>query len=145
MKYKKDGRVYVVVVEKDEPLPDTLISYFNQEEITSCYLHGIGAIRDFELGYYYLDQKKYKRQRFSEIVELLSCSGNLAIKEGNPFLHLHAVLGRDDYSLFGGHLFSAIVAVTAEFFIFPMKEEIHRTYDETTGLFLLDLPVGKTL
>lgn len=128
-----------------EELISTLVSFASSETLTSATMIGIGALRDVELGYYWLDRKDYKRQKFPEIVELVSCIGNLSLREGKPFIHLHVALGREDYSIFGGHLFSGIVAVTAEIVLRPVEATISRAYEDRAGLFLLDLPLCKAL
>jgi hypothetical protein len=75
----------------------------------------------------------------------LSCIGNLAIREGKPFAHLHATAGLEDFSVVGGHLFGGNVSATAEVMFRPLPEEVNRLFDEKTGLYLLKLPVRKAL
>lgn len=141
MKARKLGNDYFIAVEMGEDLHASLLRLAVQESLTSGQISGIGALRDVELGYYWLDRKEYKRQRFPEIVELVSCAGNLALREGAPFIHLHVALGREDFSIFGGHLFSGIVAVTAEIVLHPFPDAVTRRHDERAGLYLLDLPL----
>jgi predicted DNA-binding protein with PD1-like motif len=138
MDIKKQGNVYVVILKIGEELLSSLTRFAKEENVIAGSIHAIGALRDFELGYYYLDKKEYGRKKFSEVAELISCSGNLAIKEGNPFVHIHVAMGREDYTVIGGHFFSGIVTVTAEVLLFPFPEKMDRTYDERTGLFLLN-------
>ena len=138
MNIKKLGNAYVLILEIGEEFLTCLTNFAKEANVVAGTLHAIGALRDFELGYYYLDKKQYGRKKFSEIAELISCSGNLASKEGNPFVHIHVAMGREDFTLIGGHLFSGIVAVTAEVVLFPFPEKMDRTYDERTGLFLLN-------
>lgn len=145
MKVKKLGSDFLIAVEIGEELISSLLKFASSETLTSGYLSGIGALRDVELGYYWLDRKEYKRQKFAEIVELVACTGNLALRQDAPFIHLHVALGREDYSLFGGHLFSGIVAVTAEIYLRPLQEPVSRAWNEGTGLFLLDLPACKAV
>jgi uncharacterized protein len=143
MKFKKLDRDYLITVDMGEEFPASLLRFAETESVASAYFQGIGALRDVELGYYWLDRKEYKRQKFPEIVELISCAGNLALREGIPFVHAHVALGREDYSVFGGHLFQAIVAVTVEIVMRPFPEAVSRNYDARAGLFLLDLPLCK--
>lgn len=144
MKARKVGEDYLIAVEMGEDLPSSLLRFAALASLTAGQISGIGALRDVELGYYWLDRKEYKRQRFPEIVELVSCAGNLALRDGSPFVHLHVALGREDFSLFGGHLFSGIVAVTVELVLHPFPEPVTRKHDDRAGLFLLDLPSCET-
>lgn len=130
---------YVLRLQVGEDLMSTLISFATERKILSAQVQGIGALKDFELGYYYLNQKQYKREKFSDIAELITCSGSLSLKEGALFPHLHAALGFDTFRVVGGHLFGGTVAVTVEIFIRSYDAEISRKFDEFTGLYLLDL------
>lgn len=147
MRVARNGGLYTIRLEIGEELVASVTAFAKAEKLASASVMGIGALRDFELGYYFLNRKEYQRKKFSdEIVELLSCLGNIATRNDGStyFSHLHVCLGRADYSVIGGHLFSGIVAVTAEIFLNPLPESISRRQDETTGLALLDLPLGKT-
>jgi predicted DNA-binding protein with PD1-like motif len=145
MRVIKNGDIFMVRLEIGEEFVDTVTRFAARQNLPSASLSGIGALRDFEVGYYRLNRKEYKREKFTEIVELLSCVGNISTRDGKHFSHIHVCLGREDYSVMGGHLFSGIVAVTAEIFLRPLPESISRAQDETTGLALLDLPLGKAL
>ena len=81
----------------------------NSAAITS----GIGRICNTDIGYLGADSI-YQHNLIKENVELLSLQGNLAILDGEPFTHIHIVCNSDDHVVHGGHLFSAVVAVTAE-------------------------------
>src|SRR5262245_46640844 len=139
MKATIQGDTHVLVLEIGEELVESILRYAEQMKIKAASIHAIGAIRNFELGYYVLDQKQYLRKKVDEIVELISCSGNLAIKDGKPFVHVHVSVGLRDFSVIGGHLFSAIVAVTAEVILTPLPNVMNRSFNEETGLYLLDL------
>lgn len=145
MKAAKSGSDYIVTVDMGEELVASIQSFAVQNGILAGQITGIGALRDIELGFYWLDRKQYKRQKFPEIVELIACNGNLALREGAPFAHMHVALGREDYSVFGGHLFSGVVAVTVELVLRPFADAVVRTFDERAGLYLLELPLCKTV
>jgi uncharacterized protein len=145
MKTVIQGDTHVLALEIGEELVESILRYAEQTKIHAASIHAIGAIRNFELGYYVLDQKQYLRKRVEEIAELITCSGNLAIKDGKPFLHVHVSAGLRDFSVIGGHLFSAIVAVTAEVILKPMPNVMKRSFNDQTGLYLLDLVPWKAL
>jgi predicted DNA-binding protein with PD1-like motif len=138
MKVILEDEVIVAAMEIGEELISTLTDYVQKEDITAESLNAIGALRNFELGYYYLDRKEYGRKRFEPIAELIACSGNIALRDGKPFLHVHAALGQENFTVVGGHLFSGIVAVTVEVILRPINGEMKRSYNEQTGLYLLD-------
>ena len=77
-------------------------------------------------------------------MEVVSLGGNCSLKEdetglGNPFLHVHCVLSRRDYSVVGGHLREARVRPTLEVWLRTSPTPVRRAHDDATGLDLLDL------
>jgi uncharacterized protein len=139
MKSMIQGDIHVLALEIGEELVGSIMAYAEQSKITAASIQAIGAIRNFELGYYVLSEKQYLRKKVDEIVELISCSGNIAIKDTKPFVHVHVSAGLRDFSVIGGHLFSGIVAVTAEVILTPMPNAMKRSFYDETGLYLLDL------
>ena len=49
--------------------------------------------------------------------ELLSLEGSVVPMDGDPIVHLHAVMGLPDGGVIGGHLFQSQVFTTLELFI----------------------------
>jgi uncharacterized protein len=143
MKALQQGDSYVITVDLGEELTSSIVRFASQEKIEAAAISAIGAVRDFELGYYRLSDQEYTRKRFTGIAELISCLGNLAIRDGKPFPHLHVSVGFEDFTTAGGHFFLGIVAVTAEVLIRPLPKRMERKHDQQTGLALLDLPVWK--
>ena len=139
MKTVMQDDTHVLALEIGEEVVESILRYSEQSKIHAASIQAIGAIRNFELGYYVLDLKQYLRKNVDEIAELISCSGNLAMKDGKPFVHVHVSAGLRDFSVIGGHLFSAIVAVTAEVILKPMPNVMNRSFNDETGLYLLDL------
>ncbi|MCA1647396.1 MAG: hypothetical protein LC797_18705 [Chloroflexi bacterium] len=66
--------------------------------------------------------------------------GNSALKAGKPFLHLHGVFGRNDFSAVAGHIKEARVHPTLEVWLRSEEVAVRRSHDATSGLDLLDLP-----
>ena len=140
MKYIKQDDCYLIRLFKDEDLFSSLESFASAERLGAGMLKGIGALKDVELGFYHLESKTYDRRTFEGDFELLSLDGNLSHLNGRPFFHIHTVLGDQDFSCKGGHLFSAKVAVTTEMYFFPIAQNIERKMDNEIGLNLLALP-----
>ncbi len=125
------------ILQKGDRLIETLTPELARLEIRGATISGLGALKDVELGYYELDHKEYIRKTFSEDYELISLSGNVALKDGQPFIHVHAALGDSRFQVFGGHLFEATVAVTAEISVLPFDFAPAREMDPAIGLGLI--------
>jgi hypothetical protein len=73
------------------------------------------------IGWFNLDTSGYEHSTYSEPHEVLSLSGNVSLKDGKPFVHIHTSLAGRDNRVIGGHLFSGIVCNTVELFILESK------------------------
>jgi predicted DNA-binding protein with PD1-like motif len=133
----KDG--FVVRCEIGDEVVSTLVKFAAERGIHSGTVIGIGALKDPELGYYNLEKKEYVKRKYDGDWELASLSGNFARKGSETILHAHAIFSDDQFRTIGGHLFSAQVAVTGEFYIRSGGVEIERGPDAATGLNLMKL------
>lgn len=125
----------LVVLDKDQPVVSTLTEIVITQKIKGGHLTGIGALKDAQLGYYDLHKKDYIRKTFSdEDYELIALNGNITLRDGTPYVHVHTALGRSDFSVFGGHMFEAVVAVTAEIYITPYGVMPERSFSAELGL-----------
>ena len=97
-----------------------------------------GAVSDAVIGYFDSQEKSYLRNHEKGQAEVLSLTGNLALDDGEPFLHVHAALGLRDGSARGGHLFEATARPTVELVLTTYPRPVRRKTDPETGLPLLD-------
>lgn len=132
---KNEKGIWLVVLDRGQLLLESLTKVVTQEKILGGHLSAIGALKNPELGFYEVHEKNYIRKAFdSGDFELISLIGNVSLKESQPYVHAHAALGLADFSVIGGHLFEAEVAVTAEIFITPFGAMPVREMDEKLGL-----------
>ena len=137
MEYLKDGKDYIVRLEKDELIMESLKKMMLTEKIPSAYLVGLGALKKSELGFYHLDKKEYSKKVFENEMELVSLVGNMSWHKEEPIVHIHVGLGDEDFHLYGGHLFDAVVAVTVEIRVQVYTTKIERHFHEDIGLNLM--------
>ncbi len=123
-------------LEKGQEIVSTLTSFLKANSIKSGIINGIGAVSGAKLGFYEQDTKKYISYEFNEPLEILSLKGNVSIKDGEPFPHLHVVLSKKDFTAIGGHLFEANVFAFEFEIIETEGQAFERGFDELTGLFL---------
>ena len=93
MQFQKLNNSFIVYVEKGEKVMETLTNFCIENNIHSGQLAGIGAVKNIDIGAYDINTKDYIHRKFDEILELLSFQGNVALKDGKPFLHAHITLG----------------------------------------------------
>lgn len=145
MKYQEQSEnISIIRLDVGEPLVKTITEFASARKITAGEVRALGAVRDFELGYYLINEKEYVRKKFEVNAELIGLIGNLAIRDGKCFAHIHIAAGLSDFTVVGGHLFEAIVSATAEVTVHIWPVGMDRKFDGRTGLYLLDLSCAET-
>ena len=108
--------------------------------VKAGFIRGLGACEAAELTEFDPETGGYKPPfRLEGLHELIMLNGNVSIKDGQPFLHLHALLSSvspDGCKVYGGHLVSARV-FACEFEIVAVDDvSLVRMPDQATGLAL---------
>ena len=134
MQYSAFADGYMVYVEKNEKIMDTLTEFCLGMDVQNAQLSGIGAVKGIELGAYDVASKEYIRQHFEDTWELVSYQGNDTLKDGRPFIHAHVTISDHSMRTRGGHLFEATVSAVGEFFLRRVDSSVHRKLDEDIGL-----------
>ena len=118
-------------------LYESLTKIAKNEDIKLGRVLAIGATTHAVVAFYDHTQKKYVNMEFPGSMEILTCNGNVSLREGKPFVHVHIVLGDRLGKVFGGHLMPGTKVFACEVFIDEFEgEELRRDYDEFTGLYL---------
>jgi predicted DNA-binding protein with PD1-like motif len=130
-------RTFAVIFDKGDEAVSGLTGFVKANRIGAARISGIGALSDATLGYFDRAKKDYKKIPVHEQVEVLSLLGDVALKDGTPALHVHAVVGRSDGSTMGGHLVEAHVWPTLEVILVESPRHLHKQVDEETGLALI--------
>ena len=134
MSSEKEGNLIVFRFEDGKDVVEGLGHVARERQIQSgVILSGIGMLRDFEIAFYSRDKMEYVTTRLDEPVELLSFSGNISMRNNEPFFHLHVSLAKEDGSAIGGHLEKATVHNTLEGAIMELSE-VKLSRDSETGI-----------
>lgn len=139
MRYARLGEAFLVRIMTGEEIASTITEFARAQSIDAADVTALGAAYGVVLGYFDRVTREYVRHAVEGEVEIVSLLGNIAIKEGRPFVHLHANVSGRDFRPWAGHFFEGKAGATCEVVIRPMKGYAQRTKDEATGLFLLDL------
>ncbi len=128
----------LLVLKRGEELHASLIAYVRDHDLTSAWVQGLGGSGTVTLGYYNFDTREYEWREFTDPLEILTLTGNMSIVDGEPFWHIHGSFGKRDFNLVGGHVRELVVGLTCELLITPLEAPLTRTFDDETGLKLLD-------
>ena len=118
-------------------LYDALTALVSKEGITLGRIQGIGATTHAIVAYYDQNTKVYNPLEFAGGMEILNLNGNVSIRDGKPFVHVHIMLGDAAGNVFGGHLLQGTKLFACEVTIDELEgDPLSRAKDERTGLFL---------
>ena len=138
MKVFPSQNAILLVLNRGEELHAKLQEFAREHELKGAWVQGLGGSGAMTLGYYNLTEREYEWREFSEPMEILSLQGNLAWVDGEPFWHIHGSFGGCDFASVGGHVKEMTVGLTCELLITPLDTPLTRTFDDETGLKLLD-------
>ena len=139
MEYKKLTGKIIVRLDRGEEVVSSLISIAKKENINSGFISAIGAADIIEVGLYEVEKKQYQSKRFEGDFEIVSCLGNLSVKDNEPYLHLHMAFSDKDCHAYGGHLNYCRISGTFECVIGLTEAVVNRRKDQVTGLNIFDL------
>ena len=138
------GRQFLGRLPHGEDLSGILEAFCAGNNISTAVFSLIGAVSRATLGTYDQAQQVYVTFTVEGNLEILSCMGNISLKEGKPFIHAHLVLADEGGKTIGGHLFPGTIVFAGEVFIREMAgEPLAREHDDVTGLILWNMaPAG---
>lgn len=133
-------RTIAVILDTGDEILSSIKHVARAEHLAGSSFKAIGALSDVELGWFNWETKKYQTAvKLQEQVELLSLIGDIALKDREPQVHAHLVIGRKDGTAHGGHLLQATVRPTCEIVITESPEHLQKEMDSESGLALIRL------
>ena len=140
MRFRRFDDRYQVRFESGETLADSLLAWLAEQGIGYASMTGLGAVSRATVAYWNAETRRYEHHDLVEQLEVVSLIGNVSIKDGAPFTHIHVTLGGRDLSIRGGHFIDATVHPNLEMWVRTETENVQRRLEEDSGLFLMDLP-----
>ncbi|MEO0096965.1 MAG: PPC domain-containing DNA-binding protein [candidate division WOR-3 bacterium] len=129
--------IYFLRLEKGEEIISSLKNFSKEKNIKGAFFYGIGAGKDFIIGYYDLVKKEYLKKEHRRECEIVSLIGNISYLKREIFIHAHIIISDKKFKIFGGHLFSAKVSATLEIFLFLIDKKLMRKPFPDIGLNLI--------
>ncbi len=131
-------KTIVACCERGEDLYVCLDRLVNEHGVKSGTFQVIGALSRGRVGVF--EHGKYEWLTHEGTLEISSCTGNVTVKEGRPFVHCHAVLTDGKGTVLGGHLAEGCLCdPTAEIHLQLLEGEVARCLEPQSGLWQLDL------
>jgi len=115
-------------------IPDDILTIAEKEKIATARVEAIGGVTELRLAYFNQKVRRYEEHDFREFLEVAGILGNLTLKDGKPFLHIHGTFGRKDLSTLAGHVMKAKVSPVLEVVVTPTGNKALRRFDDELGL-----------
>ena len=103
-------------------------------------IKAIGAVQKACIGFYDQEKREYKYIKIDKPLEITNLTGNISIKDNNPFVHAHITLADSKGRAFGGHLSQGTIVFACECVIEVLEGPVfERGFDQETGLSLWEI------
>lgn len=140
MQYKVFDHRYQLRLMSGERAVATLLDFCRAQGIGYAAMSGLGAVSSVDLAYFNDENLKYEIHPIEEQLEVIGLTGNITIKDGAPFAHVHATFGDRDLNVRGGHIMEMTVKPNLEIWLTRADGPVNRLPDEDSGLYLMSLP-----
>jgi predicted DNA-binding protein with PD1-like motif len=133
-------KTYAVIFKTGDELAAGLSRFAQEQRLAGSSFKAIGAQSSVKLGWFDWQTKKYVPSVvLDEQVELVSLIGDVALDNGKPQVHAHAVVAKADGTALGGHLMEARVRPTCEVLLTENPQHLQKQFDPESGLALIRL------
>ncbi|MGA2846232.1 MAG: PPC domain-containing DNA-binding protein [Candidatus Acidiferrales bacterium] len=133
-------KTFVLIFETGDEIANALQQFAKGQALAGSSFKAIGALSYAKLGWFNWATKKYDPACvLDEQVELLSLIGDIALRDGEPQVHAHVVVGRFDGTAHGGHLLEARVRPTCELILTESPVHLQKKYDPKSGIALIQV------
>ncbi|MEM2192562.1 MAG: DNA-binding protein [Candidatus Hadarchaeales archaeon] len=132
----KPGKSIVARLPYGEDIIKSITSVVREKKISLAHFTVVGALKRAKIAYYDQGAKEYKVIEIQSPHEIVSCTGNISVYKGEPFVHAHVVLADHQGFTRGGHLLEGTI-FAAELHLQELEgPRLERSPDKTTGLVL---------
>lgn len=133
----KIGKTVFARLSENEDLLEMATQAATKAGITAGFFMLIGTLKTAKLGFFH--EGKYKVIDMQQPLEIVSCLGNVSIKEGKVFPHAHLAVSDEKGRVFGGHAMQGcLIGVTGELVLIETTGcRLFRKFDKKTNLSLL--------
>ena len=130
-------RLFVGQLRMGSDLYDSVSKICIQEDIKIGRVTALGAVSQATVAYFDQKKKTYLPITFKKQLEILNCTGNVSVRDGKPFVHMHATFSDRKGNAFGGHVTPGTTVFACELTIEEFEGDLlERNLEEKSGLNL---------
>lgn len=129
------GRQFMGRFEHGSDLLLSLEDLVREQWVTAGQFFVIGAVQKARVAFYDQEKREYRTIELPKPLEILSCFGNVSLRNGKPVVHAHIVLSDAKGNTYGGHLVEGTILFAGEFNVVELTGiNLERGIDEVTSL-----------
>lgn len=129
------GRSFLGRLPHEGDLLKSIERFCQENGITLGVFTALGAVKSARLAYYDQVSREYKGFAVDQPMEIVSCTGNISLRDGQPIVHAHLALSDGEGRTISGHLMPGTPIFACEIFIQELLgEPLVRKKDEETGV-----------
>ena len=136
MDYRRFNNTIIARIDKGEEILESIKEIALKENIKLANINALGAINNFRVGAFKVNEKKYYSNEFEGNFEIVSLTGTVNTMNGEFYTHIHMSAGNEKGEVYGGHLNKAVVSATCEMVINIIEGTVDRYFDKEIGLNL---------
>ena len=129
---------YVLIFALGDEVRSGLTEFAQQYGVKTAHFTAIGDATSAKFGFFDYGRKLFKSIPISEPCEVSSLTGNIAILNGKPIVHIHANVAAEDGTVRGGHLLELITGPTLEVFLTVEPTTLYKKVNPQFGAGLID-------
>jgi uncharacterized protein len=129
---------YAVIFYQGDEAFSGLLEFAEKYHVTSAHFTAIGALNGATFAWFDPQRKMYKKIPIIGQHELIGMSGDIALYQGKPVVHTHAVVGAPDGTTRAGHVLEAYASPTVEVMVTVDPVTMQKRFDPATDLTLID-------
>jgi len=135
----KIGKIVFARFVENEDLLETITNVASKAKVSAGLFFLIGTLKKAKMGFF--RKGKYETIEMNQPLEIVSCSGNVSVRENKIFAHAHIVVSDEKGKVFGGHVMpECIIGATGELVLMEAQDiQLLRKFDERIRLYLWSL------
>jgi len=135
----KLGKLVFARLDEDEDLLDAVTKVAEKARVSAGVFFLIGNLKKAKMGFF--RERKYETIEMNQPLEIVSCLGNISVREDKVFAHAHIAVSDDKGRVFGGHVMpECIIAATGELVLTEaVGIKLLRKFEERINLYLWSL------
>ena len=129
---------YVLIFSIGDEVRSGLTEFALKYNVKTAHFSAIGDATSAKFGFFDYNRKMFKVIPITQPSEVSSFSGNIAMFNGKPVVHVHANIAIEDGTTRGGHLLELVTGPTVEVFLTIEPTTLNKKVSPEFGAALID-------